>query len=87
MADLQKQIANYHLTTAEILYFMPDYPLLLQSFVWQQYDEVPKFPVLKSFLDYWSHHIEGKLHSVRISYVDEFSTSPYRHCQGLYLLH
>ncbi len=36
MADLRAQfINNYHLTTAEIIYHLPDYPELLQSYIWQ----------------------------------------------------
>lgn len=57
---------QHRLTTAEILYHLPDYPDLLQTFVWQTLDTAPRFPRLKSFLDYWVDHIEGKLHSVRI---------------------
>ena len=36
-------LSGYSLTTAEILYRMPDHPALLQSFIWQDYD---LFPVL-----------------------------------------
>lgn len=68
MAELGKQIFdNYRLTTAEILYHLPDYPELLQSFIWQEYDIAPRYPVLNKFLHYWSHNIEGKLHSVYVA--------------------
>lgn len=53
-------------TTAEILYRMPDYPELLQSFVWQTHDVVPKFPRLRRFLDHWRLNIEAQIHSVQI---------------------
>ena len=33
MSDLSLQLNGYRLTTAEILYYMPDHPALLQSFV------------------------------------------------------
>ena len=36
-----RQIAGYSLTTAEILYRLPDHPKLLQSYVWQDYDLAP----------------------------------------------
>ncbi|HCI45755.1 MAG TPA: Usg family protein [Rhodospirillaceae bacterium] len=65
--SLIKQLDNYRLTTAEILYHMPDHPDLLQSYIWQEYDMAPKFPVLKKFLDFWAREIDGKLHSVNIS--------------------
>lgn len=68
MADLRAQfINNYHLTTAEIIYHLPDYPELLQSYIWQEYDLAPRFPVLKKFLDFWSHNLDGKLHSVIVA--------------------
>lgn len=65
--SLIKQLDNYRLTTAEILYHMPDHPDLLQSYIWQEYDMAPKFPVLKKFLDFWAREIDGKLHSVNIA--------------------
>jgi uncharacterized protein Usg len=40
-----RQLEGFSLTTAEILYRLPDYPRLLQSF-WQDYDLAPKFPKL-----------------------------------------
>ena len=68
MADFEKQIfRDYRLTTAEILYHLPDYPELLQSFIWQEYDLAPRYPVLNKFLHFWSHNIEGKLHSIYVA--------------------
>jgi len=62
--DFEKQLQSYRLTTAEILYHMPDHPLVLQTFVWQELDMAPRFPVLKKFLHYWHDNLDGKLHSV-----------------------
>jgi uncharacterized protein Usg len=64
MANLSVQFNDYRLTTAEILYHLPDHPTLLQSFIWQNYDIAPRYPELRKFLDFWTHQIEGKLHSV-----------------------
>ena len=44
--DFRKQVLGYGLTTAQILYRMPDHPSLLQTYVWQNYDLFPKFPEL-----------------------------------------
>ncbi|MBY0421341.1 MAG: usg protein, partial [Parvularculaceae bacterium] len=33
---------------------MPDHPGLLQTYVWQDYDISPDYPVLKRFLDFWA---------------------------------
>ncbi len=60
-------IEGYRLTTAEILYHLPDYPSLLQSFLWQEYDLAPRFPALTKFLDFWEANLDGKLHSVKMA--------------------
>lgn len=67
MASLLLQLRNYRLTTAEIIYRMPDHPAVLQSYIWQDLDLAPEFPVLKKFLAFWERNIEGKLHTVRVA--------------------
>lgn len=62
------QLEGYGLTTAEICYFMPDHPSLLQLFVWQEYDAAPDFPVLFDFLAHWRREIEAEIKSVRIDH-------------------
>ncbi len=63
-----KQLRGYGLTTARILYRMPDHPALLQSYVWQDYDIAPDFPVLHGFLDFWRRKLDGPLHSVQVAH-------------------
>jgi len=65
-ADFIKTLQGYSLTTAEILYRLPDHPSLLQTFVWQDYDLHPLFPKLKGFLEFWEAKLDGKLYRVRI---------------------
>jgi uncharacterized protein Usg len=67
VTDLHLQLRSWRLTTAEILYHLPDHPGLLQSFVWQQLDRAPDFPELRRFLDFWTRNIEGRLHSVKVA--------------------
>ena len=67
MSTLQQQLRGYRLTTAEILYRLPDHPVMLQSFIWQDLDLAPKFPVLKKFLYFWETNLDGKLYSVRVA--------------------
>ncbi len=69
MANLLIQLQDRVLTTAEILYCFPDYPDLLQQYIWQEYDCAPQFPTLKKFLDYWQGNIDGRLHSVRVTHA------------------
>lgn len=65
--DFSDQLAGYSLTTAEILYRMPDYPSLLQSYIWQDYDLHPTFPRLKEFLVFWTKNLDGHLYRVRVA--------------------
>ena len=78
MADLEQQIKNYRLTTAKILYHMPDYEEILQEYVWQDYDIAPKFPILTKFLDFWTREIDGKLHSVYVAKKELITPGDYR---------
>ena len=66
--DFVKQVAGYGLTTAHILYRRPDHPWLLQSYVWQEYDTCPDFPILQSFLAFWQRSLDGPLHSVIVAH-------------------
>jgi uncharacterized protein Usg len=61
---------DYRLTTAEIFYHTYDNPDDLQSLTWQDYDLAPDFPELRRFLTYWSRHIDGVVHSVRVDAED-----------------
>ncbi len=63
---LAQQLEGYRLTTAEILYRLPDHPDLLQTYIWQELDLAPRFPTLRRFLDFWQRELEGKLYSVRV---------------------
>lgn len=78
MADLQKQLGDYRLTTAQILYHMPDFEDLLQEFLWQDYDMAPQFPRLHQFLDFWTREIDGKLHSVYVAKKELITPGDYR---------
>jgi uncharacterized protein Usg len=66
--EFKQQLEGYGLTTASILYGMPDHPSVLQTFVWQFYDLAPKFPCLYRFLEFWEREIEGPLHSVHVAH-------------------
>ena len=77
------QLDGYGLTTAEIHYYRPDAPSLLQLFVWQEYDLAPDFPVLFGFLDHWRCEIEASLHSVRIAHGRLIRPAEWRAIDGI----
>jgi uncharacterized protein Usg len=84
---LQLQLQGYRLTTAEILYHLPDHPAVLQSFVWQDFDIAPDFPVLRKFLGFWHSSIEARLHSVRVAATRLVTPGELRHTATLMHLH
>lgn len=61
------QLEGYSLTTAEILYRMPDAQGILQVYIWQEYDLAPRFPRLGKFLAFWKRELDGPIHSVRVA--------------------
>ena len=87
MGAIEKQLRDYRLTTAEILYHLPDHPALLQTFIWQEYDIAPEFPILRKFLDFWTRNIDGKLHSVKVANVQLITKPEARYATALLQLH
>ena len=87
MSNLALQLKNYRLTTAKILYHMPDHPHLLQEFIWQELDLAPRFPVLTKFLHFWETSLDGKLHSVIVAHAQVITDSDFRAVRGQHYLH
>ena len=87
MHDYQSTRFDRHLATAEILYHLPDYPGILQSFVWQHMDVAPDYPRLRRFLEYWTENIEARLHSVTVSRAVERRSGGVRHVRASMRLH
>jgi uncharacterized protein Usg len=86
-SGLALQLNDYRLTTAHILYHMPDHPGLLQTFVWQDYDLAPKFPTLRRFLDFWTRNLDGKLHSVQVASAALITPPQWRNAEALLTVH
>ena len=87
MRDVELLVKDYRLTTAEILYHLPDHPSLLQTYVWQAIDLPPRFPRLTRFLEYWEASLDGKLHSVKIASCRVIRPSRYRHVRHMLRMH
>ncbi|MSO81509.1 MAG: Usg family protein [Alphaproteobacteria bacterium] len=85
--SLSLQLAGWRLTTAEIVYHLPNHPGLLQTFVWQTLDLAPKFPRLRKFLDFWSHNIEGRLYSVNVAHAGRITAGKARKVDFLAAMH
>ena len=80
-------VQDYRLTTAEILYHLPDHPNVLQTFIWQELDIAPAYPALHRFLDFWRREIEGRLHSVRVASADLVNSGRLRHAKSVIHIH
>ncbi len=87
MADFKKQLRDYRLTTAKIVYHLPDFQEILQEYIWQDYDLAPRYPILKDFLDFWTREIDGKLHSVYVAKKQVITNSDYRAADWQHTLH
>lgn len=85
--DFIRQLEGYGLTTATILYRLPDRPVLLQSYVWQEYDLAPDFPVLNDFLAFWTRELEGPLHSVTVAHSRLIKPAEFRNFDREMTLH
>jgi uncharacterized protein Usg len=85
--DFRRQLQGYGLTTARIFYRRPDHPWLLQTYVWQQYDVWPEFPVLQKFLAFWRENLEGPLHSVTVAHSKLIRPAEIRTVDGVFRLH
>ncbi len=66
-SDFEAQLKGKRLTTAEVLYYMPDHPDVLQSFLWQTLDEGPDYPRIQRFLAFWRREVDAVIHSVAIA--------------------
>jgi uncharacterized protein Usg len=87
MMSLALQLNDYRLTTAEILYHLPDHPDILQTFVWQDLDLAPRFPALHKFLDFWHRELDGRVHSVRVASAGVIKPPTYRSPGAYMTLH
>lgn len=85
-SSLQRQLDGYRLTTAEIIYHLPDHPQLLQEFIWQNHDIAPHFPELRRFLHFWETKIEGKLHSVKVASAKLITPGEIKNADGLFAM-
>ena len=86
-STLYRQLQGYQLTTAEIIYRIPDHPAVLQTFVWQVMDIAPRYPRLSQFLDYWETNLDASLHSVRVMGNRAIKPAEFRHFSQEFGLH
>jgi uncharacterized protein Usg len=66
---------------------MEGYPTFLQTYIWQDYDLAPQFPVLIDFLDFWKRELAGPLHSVTVTHAQLIRPAEFRAIEGEINIH
>lgn len=72
------RLRGWRLAIAEVLYYMPDHPTLLQSFIWQTLDLAPSYPRIHKFLDFWRAEIQAVIHSVNLAGGEQLAPAKIR---------
>ena len=87
MSETELMLQGYGLTTAEMYYHMPDFPHVLNSYIWQEFDLAPDMPKLFEFVEFWQDEIEGALHSIRYTHRKLIAPGEWRNVVGEFNLH
>jgi len=85
--DFERALKGARLTTASVLYHLPDHPGLLQTFLWQTWDRAPDYPRLMDFLAFWRREIEAVIHSVEVAHAGQIKPSAWRRAELELRLH
>lgn len=81
--EFEQRMRGGSLLTAEILYYRPDHPALLQSFSWQTIDAAPRFPRLAAFLEHWRKDVKAMIHSIQIAHSDWVGPAGFQNLNGV----
>ncbi|MBZ0130049.1 MAG: usg protein [Rhodobacteraceae bacterium] len=85
-SDLELMLKGYGVTTAEMLYRMPDHRNVLNTYVWQHMDLAPDYPRLFAFIEFWQDRIEGPLQAVRFVHRKLIRPGEWRNVTGEFLI-
>ena len=69
-------IHKWTVATVQVVYYIPDYLHIVNEFVWQTDDQLPEYPRITRFLDYWDKNIDGP---IKEAYIYDHSISKVRH--------
>lgn len=61
-------IKNKSLVTIDVFYYIPEYPSIVNEFIWQTEDYVPDIPRIHQFLNYWKNENLAVIKDVLVSY-------------------
>ena len=69
-------IRKWTVASVQVVYYIPDYLNLVNEFIWQTEDQLPEYPRIIKFLDYWDKNIDGPIKEV---YIYDHEEAKVRH--------
>ena len=75
------QIKKWTVATVQVVYYIPDYLHIVNEFMWQTEDQLPEYPRITKFLNYWDKNIDGPIKEV---YIYDQGQSSVRHVNRKY---
>ena len=74
------------LVTCQVFYYMPMHRSLIQEFVFQDYDNIPEFPRMNRFIDFWRREIDAVIQEVILSEADAFNSKKFKRIDEIFKL-
>ena len=59
-------LRKWTVATVQVVYYIPDHLHIVNEFMWQTEDQLPEYPRITRFLDYWDKNIDGPIKEVYI---------------------
>ena len=74
-------LKKWTVASVQVVYYIPDYMNLVNEFIWQTEDQLPEYPRITRFLDYWDKNIDGPIKEV---YIYDHEEAEVRHVDRKY---
>ena len=74
-------LRKWTVASVQVVYYIPDYMNLVNEFIWQTEDQLPEYPRITRFLDYWDKNIDGPIKEV---YIYDHEEAKVRHVARKY---
>ena len=78
---IQIILKKWTVASVQVVYYIPDYMSLVNEFIWQTEDQLPEYPRITRFLNYWDKNIDGPIKEV---YIYDHEEAKVRHVDRKY---
>ena len=78
---MQIILKKWTVASVQVVYYIPDYMSLVNECIWQTEDQLPEYPRITRFLDYWDKNIDGPIKEV---YIYDHEEAKVRHVDRKY---